>query len=33
MADVPEVPVNGVPRKLSLIAIWTEVVLQEMVRL
>lgn len=33
MADVPEVPVNGVMKKLSLIAIWTEVVLQEMVRL
>ncbi|KAE9978646.1 hypothetical protein Vi05172_g3830 [Venturia inaequalis] len=33
MADVPEVPVNGVMKKLSLLAIWTEVVLQEMVRL
>jgi hypothetical protein len=33
MADVPEVPINGVNRKLSLIATWTEVVLQEMVRL
>lgn len=33
MADVPEVPVNGVMKKLSLIAIWCEVVLQEMVRL
>jgi hypothetical protein len=32
-ADVPEVPVNGVNRKLSLIQIWTEVVLQEMTRL
>lgn len=33
MADVPEVPVNGVMKKLSLIAIWTEVVLDEMIRL
>jgi hypothetical protein len=33
VADVPEVSVNGVNRKLSLIQIWVEVVLQEMVRL
>jgi len=32
-ADVPEVPINGVNRKLSLIQIWTEIVLQEMTRL
>jgi hypothetical protein len=32
-ADVPEVPINGVMRKLSLIQIWTEIVLQEMSRL
>jgi hypothetical protein len=32
-ADVPEVSVNGVNRKLSLIQIWTEIVLQEMTRL